>query len=149
MTNQSKYSRALLLGVFTILSSVLMVEPSSATIGGISKQDLSGPWQMTLNGNTGCGLTSMLVTVTLNSTGVGANATIKSHGQCGNSTTTGQTFTVMTLGTNGSGTANLTCGAGCGWTLTIQVSPDRSVFNIVDVDAANPNNFLDGVAVHQ
>jgi hypothetical protein len=52
-----------------------------------------------------------------------------------------------TLDSNGSGTAGLTCGAGCGFTFQIQVAPDRTVFNLVDV--TDPNNFLEGVAIHQ
>jgi len=43
----------------------------------------------------------------------------------------------------------LTCGAGCGWGFAIQVSPDRSTFSLVDVNPANPNNYLQGVAIHQ
>jgi hypothetical protein len=122
---------------------------SEASIGTITKADLSGAWKMTLVGNTGCGLSSMLVTVTLNSAGTGTNATIKQHGQCGDSTSTGNTFTVKTLAANGSGTAGLSCGVGCGRELNIQVSPDRSTFNIVDVAAVNPGNFIAGMAVHQ
>jgi hypothetical protein len=56
---------------------------------------------------------------------------------------------VQSLNTNGSGTANLTCGSSCGWNLNIQVSPDRSTFNLIDVSAANPGNFIEGVAIHQ
>jgi hypothetical protein len=62
---------------------------------------------------------------------------------------TGQTFTVLTISANGSGTANLSCGTGCGWNFNIQVSPDRSTFSLVDVSAANPSNYLSGMAVHQ
>jgi hypothetical protein len=61
---------------------------------------------------------------------------------------TGQAFTISTISANGSGTANLACGVGCGWNLNIQV-PDRSTFSVVDVSAANPSNYLAGVAVHQ
>ena len=38
---------------------------------------------------------------------------------------------------------------GCGWNLTIQVSPDRSSMNLVDVAKVNPGNFIAGTAVHQ
>lgn len=71
------------------------------------------------------------------------------HLGCGDGTTTGVTFTINTLNTNGSGTANLTCGVGCGWNFDIQVSPDRAMFNLVDVSSANPGNYLEGVAIHQ
>jgi hypothetical protein len=67
---------------------------------------------------------------------------------CGDSSTT-QTLTVTSMNPNGSGKATLTCGPGCGWDFTIQVSPDRSMFNLVDVDPANPNNTPAGVAIHR
>jgi hypothetical protein len=50
---------------------------------------------------------------------------------------------------NGSGTAGLSCGTACGWALNIQVSPDRSIFNVVDVSPSSPGNYLQGVAIHQ
>jgi hypothetical protein len=103
---------------------------------------------VSLVGNTGCGLSAMQATFNLNSSGIGT-ATITGHGQCGDSVTTGQTFAVNTLSSNGSGTAGLTCGTGCGWTFNIQVAPDRSTFSLVDVSSANPNNYLAGVAIHQ
>jgi hypothetical protein len=135
--------------MFPLIMSFLLVKPSSATIGTITKSDLSGPWQITITGNTGCGLVSMLVNVTLNTAGKGTNAVIQTHGQCGDSTLAGETFQVLTMSANGSGTANLSCGVGCGWNFNIQVSPDRSTFNMVDVDPLNPNNFIGGMAVHQ
>jgi hypothetical protein len=58
-----------------------------------------------------------------------------------------QTFNIISLNSNGSGTAGLTCGTGCGWTFAIQVAPDRSSFNMVDV--TDPGNFLEGTAIHQ
>lgn len=149
MKNHHQLKRLTSVIAFSLVTSFVLVTPTLATIGIITKADLAGAWQMTLTGNTGCGLTSMLVNVTLNSAGTGTNAVIKSHGQCGDGTATGQTFTVLTMGANGNGTANLSCGAGCGWNLNIQVSPDRSTFNIVDVSPANPNNFIAGMAVHQ
>jgi hypothetical protein len=48
---------------------------------------------------------------------------------------------------NGSGTANLSCGSGCGWDFDIQVSPDKQTFNLVDV--VNGGNGLAGVAIAQ
>ena len=84
----------------------------------------------------------------LNSAGVSNAATNKGHtAGCGDSVTTGNTFTITSLTANGTGTAGLTCGTGCGWTFAIQVAPDRSTFNLVDL--TDPNNFLEGVAVHQ
>jgi hypothetical protein len=100
---------------------------------------LAGPWSVSLIGNTGCGWSSMLVTFTLDATGTGT-ATIQSH-------TSG--FVVQTMSANGSGTANLSCGADCGWEFNIQVAPNREVFSLVDVYPENPGNYLSGMAVRQ
>ncbi len=104
---------------------------------------------MSLNGNTGCGLVAMEATFTLNSSGTGT-ASLTTHGQCGDSTVTGQTFTVNTLNTNGQrhGKPELRDWLRA-WNFNIQVAPDRSTFNLVDVSSANPGNYLSGVAVHQ
>ena len=139
------------LGLFARLNAALFVTVISLTTfssatGNILKSDLTGTWQLALRGTTGCGFSSMQANVTLNSLGTGT-ATIQTHGECGNSSLSGQTFTIKTLATNGKGTAGLTCGTGCGWTFNIQVAPDRSTFNLVDVSSANPGNFLEGVAV--
>jgi len=148
MKNHHQLRRLASVIVFSLVTSFFLVKPSLAT-GTITKSDLSGRWQMTLTGITGCGLVSMLVNVTLNTNGTGTNAVIKTHGQCADSTSPGQTFQILTMTANGSGTANLSCGVGCGWNFNIQVSPDRSTFNLVDVDPSNPNNFIGGMAVHQ
>jgi hypothetical protein len=111
---------------------------------------LKGRWAATIVGNTGCGLTSMFVTFGLNSAGHGnGTATIVSHSQCGDTTTSGLDFNVNSLNANGKGTAGLSCGAGCGWVLTIQVSKNAQVFNLADVEPTNPNNFIAGTAIHQ
>jgi hypothetical protein len=122
---------------------------SGQATGTITMADLSGPWAMTLTGDTGCGISTSHVTFTLNSAGSGG-ATITSHSSgCGDITSSGLPFTINTLNPNGSGTANLSCGSGCGWNLNIQVSPDRSIFSVVDVSPANPGNYLEGLAIHQ
>jgi hypothetical protein len=90
----------------------------------------------------------MLATINMNISGVG-KATLTTHGSCGDSVVSGQTFRILTLNTTtGRGTANLSCGAGCGWNLQIHVAPDRQVMNIVDVDPVNPGNYIAGVATH-
>lgn len=140
-------ARGVFLFVLAIAAVTLLATSSFAT-GNISKGDLTGPWVVSLVGNTGCGLGTMQANFALNGSGTGT-ATITTHAQCGDSVTTGQTFTVITLGANGAGTAGLTCGSGCGWTFNIQVAPDRSTFSLVDVSTANPLNYLAGMAVHQ
>jgi hypothetical protein len=128
---------------------VAMTTPSSAT-GNIVKADLLGAWQMTIVGQTGCGFGTTLYTFTLNASGSSSNVTGTYHtAGCGDGTSSGNMFTIQSLNADGSGTANLTCGTGCGWNLNIQVSPDRSKFNVIDVSPANPGNFIEGVAIHQ
>lgn len=116
-------------------------------------KDLAGPWQAAIvYSNTGCGPASGLVNFTLDSTGSTHSATLVFHSGfgpgCGDSTST-QTFTIQTLNPDGSGTANLSCGSGCGWEFNIQVDRHRSIFNLVDVDPMNPGNFVAGTAIRQ
>ena len=120
---------------------------ASAGVGYIAYPDLAGNWSATLSGFTGCGSSAMLVSFNLNAAGVGT-ATLTTHGSCGDSVASGQTFKVTGLNINGTGTANLTCGVGCGWNLRLQVSPDRQIMNLIDVDPVNPGNYIAGVAVH-
>lgn len=139
-------ARFVLLFTLAIAAVAMLVTASHAT-GSVGKADLNGPWSLSMNGNTGCGLVAMQATFSLNN-GAGT-ASLTTHGQCGDSVVTGQAVTVATINANGSGTLNLACGVGCGWNFNIQVSPDRSTFSVVDVIATNPNNYLSGVAIHQ
>ena len=145
MKHLSQPVRIAVLAVFGMVAAISLVTVSSAT-GNVSKGDLAGTWQITLGGVTGCGQATELANITLNSNGSGTG-TLQTHGSCGDSSLTAQTFTISSLKTNGSGTAGLSCGTGCGWAFTIQVSPDRSSFNLVDI--TDPGNFLEGTAVHQ
>jgi hypothetical protein len=116
---------------------------------------LKGNWVAVLHGNTGCGDTAMLVTFTLGSTGSGAGtATITGHSLghstgCGDTVTTGQDFVIQSLDVKGSGVAGLTCGAGCGWGLSIQVNKQNNAMILTDVAPANPNNTPTGTALKQ
>ena len=137
------------LAVLSLVAVVTMPTLSSAT-GDVVKADLAGRWQMTLIGQTGCGFGTTLYTFTLNASGSSSNVTGTYHtAGCGDGSSSGNSFTIQSLSSDGSGTANLTCGSGCGWNLNIQVSPDRSKFNVIDVSPANPGNFIEGVAIHQ
>jgi hypothetical protein len=138
------------------LSSVLMlvVLTSLVTFGAaaevkakppITIAGLAGPWQVAVVGNTGCGISSMLFTGTLNAQGK-STGTLTFNSGCGLSTTT-ESFNILSLNANGSGTAGLTCGSSCGWIFNIQVSPSRQVFNMVDV--TDPDNWLAGSAVRK
>ena len=141
-------ARLAVLALLAVVVTISLTKPSSGGVGTISKADLSGSWQMTLYGQGGCGVGTTEVTFTLPTSGTTSAATSKSHSVgCGDQTTTGNTFTISSLASNGSGTAGLSCGSSCGFAFTIQVSPDRSTFTLVDITDAN--NFLQGVAVHQ
>ena len=149
MKNHCQPARLASLVVLSLVVVVAMTAPSSAT-GNIVKADLSGAWQMTIVGQTGCGFGTTLYTSTLNASGSSSNVTGTYHtAGFGDGTSSGNMFTIQSLNPDGSGTANLTCGTGCGWNLNIQVSPDRSKFNVIDVSPANPGNYIEGVAIHK
>jgi hypothetical protein len=67
--------------------------------------------------------------------------------RCGDGAAKDLPITITSLAANGSGTANLSCGSGCGFNFSIQVAPDRSTLNLVDV--SDPGNYLEGTAIHQ
>lgn len=149
MTRFARSFRRAALAVLPVAAAFASCLPtaSSAGVGQITLPDFAGNWIATLQGVTGCGPTAMHVQISMNNAGTGT-ATTTLHGQCGNSTTAGLTFRILSVNTNGTGTANLTCGVGCGWNLRFQLSPDRAVMNLVDVDPANPGNYIAGTAVH-
>jgi len=111
----------------------------------ITIAQLAGPWQIAVAGNTGCGVSSLLFTGTLNSSGVATGTLTGSSAGCGSNSTT-ETFTILSLGSDGTGTAGLSCGSGCGWKFNIKVSPNKQVFNLVDVSDGG-SNVLAGTAV--
>jgi hypothetical protein len=146
MKNLNVFARLVALSVLAFTSIVSLTGTSAASIGNITKADLAGKWNIALRGTTGCGPATMKIGVTLNTSGVGTG-TLVTHGQCGDSSLAGQTFTISTMTSSGAGTAGLSCGIGCGWGFNIQVSPDRSKINLVDVLPANPLNFVEGIAI--
>jgi hypothetical protein len=138
-----------LLALSLVLPGLQLVNPSTAQAQGITLQSLAGGWSASLIGSTGCGLSTMQVYFTLNSSGVATDAQITGHvllnSPCSDSQTTGNTFTITSLADTGGGGATLTCGNGCGWAFRIQVSRDSTMFNLVDV--TDPNNLIEGTAV--
>lgn len=115
----------------------------------ITIRSLAGPWQMTLFGVGGCGTGTSVVNFTLNDCGLGSTV-VKGHTSgCGDPSSSGNPFVIQSLNPDGSGTANLSCGPGCGWNLIIQVAKNRQIFNVVDVDPLNGGNYLEGTAIHQ
>jgi hypothetical protein len=82
----------------------------------------------------------------LNSSGVANNISETSHSSgCGNGVSNTNSFTINSLNTDGSGLAGLSCGANCGFSFAMQVSPDRSTFVLVDL--ADGGNFIAGVGI--
>ena len=160
-TNRSPLGRGFLLLILALAGLALLPTARAQDIA-ISQPDitisqLAGPWQAALIwSGSGCGPQTGLVNFTLDPSGTTNSAVIVGHTQgCGNSTLTGQTFTISSLNANGSGTASLSCGPGCGWGFNIQVMKavnNRQVpqiFNLVDVNPANPGNFVEGTAIRQ
>src|SRR5688572_7584810 len=145
MVHSGQSIRTGMLAMFSLLFLFGTATPSSAT-GNIVKSDLKGTWNVSLEGRTGCGFVSMLATMTFSTNGIGTGP-IQIHGECGDSVLAAQTFTVNTLTTKGAGTATLTCGGGCSWHFNIQVAPDRTKFNLVDVTPTDTSAFVAGVAV--
>jgi hypothetical protein len=147
---QSKSSRIRVLSVLPAAALILGAEATSANAAeNITIAELQGKWQATLLWSaSGCGAMSGLLNFTFGLNGTTSTASLTTNSGCGAGTST-QSFTIQSLKPNGSGTAGLTCGAGCGWQFNIQVAPDVSIFNLVDVDPANPGNYVIGTAIRQ
>jgi hypothetical protein len=110
--------------------------------------DLAGSWAISVGGNTGCGLSTLYVTVDLDAAGFGSARIIGSSTGCPPGDDPAEPFQIISLNPDGSGTAGLSCGPGCGWTFTIQV-PQGSTNMFTLVDVTDPNNVLVGTAARQ
>lgn len=110
---------------------------------------MQGKWTAALVGNTGCGTESVLATFTLDANGIGAGtAAVRTHSTgCADKLVKRQDFSIDSLDANGSGTAHLTCGAGCGWAFNIQVAETGKIFILANV--VNFQNTPTGTAIHQ
>ena len=150
MNRLKSMSKGLLAGT-SLAAGLLLMQPGVAGARGIQMSDLQGSWQVTLAGQTGCGLETMQANFSLDKTGNANNSmTLIGHGQCGDSTTPRLQFVINTLNSDGSGTASLYCAydtSVCGWNLNIQVTPDRNSFNAVDV--VNTANYVSGTGIRQ
>jgi hypothetical protein len=102
MKNYRQLARLALPAVLSFVTIVGMSTPSSANI---VKADLSGAWQMTVIGQTGCGFGTTLYAFTLNTNGSSSNVTGTYHtAGCGDGSSSGNTFTIQSLNPDGSGT---------------------------------------------
>ena len=158
---EKKQSKLQSARTITLAALVLVTVLSLATFGAAQDEQgakplysigqFKGNWAGFIVGNTGCGITSMYLTFTLDANGQG-NGTVSSVGHsigCGDGKGSGDNFNVTAFNTNGSGTATLSCGNGCGWTFTIQLSRNGQLMSLVDVFPGNPNNILGGTAMKQ
>ena len=142
------------LGFFVVLLLVTIafgISAQTLRAGSPGVARLKGPWQAALVwSGSGCGPMAGVVNFTLDKTGTDHNATLRTHGACGDNKTT-ETFRIDSLNPDGSGMASLTCnnGVGCGWVLTIQVDRKRTIFNMADIEPTNPGNFVAGTAIRQ
>ena len=126
----------------------------SSVADNIVTADLKGDWHVSLMGHQlrpECVPqdvpVSAAATMTLNVAGAGSiNATLRTA--CGNGDVV-NTFAISALNPDGSGTAHLDCGGGCGFDFSIQVSPDRSMFNLVTVSPTDTGDMLAGVATRR
>ena len=118
---------------------------------GLTVADLAGSWAISIGGNTGCGLSTLYVTVDLDATGKGTAQTRGSSTGCAPNFDPAEPFQILSLNPDGSGTAGLACGAtNCGWNFIIQVPQgDTNLFTLVDVAPENPNNVLVGTAARK
>lgn len=143
---KSRRSAALVLLLAATVASFSGISAAEDAKPEITIAQLAGSWQIALTGQTGCGQGSLLFVGTLNSSGV-AVGTMTETFEC-TSGSSSQTFQILSLNSNGSGTAGLSCGSACGWVFQIQVAPNKQVINLVDVTDPYPNN-LTGTAVKQ
>jgi hypothetical protein len=102
----------------------------------VTLANLAGSWKTTIAGQGSCGIGSELLVFTLNSSGEATDVLYTAHTvKCGNQQFTDQTFTITSLNADGSGTAELNIN-GAVRHFTIQVSPARQVFSMVDLTDA-------------
>ena len=112
----------------------------------ITIAQLKGTWTAALSGVTGCGVSTLTVTFTLDSTGNGTQLNTIGHtAACGDSVTSGQPVQIQSFNPDGSGFIAFGCGAGCGFGFNMQVNKAKQVFNLGPQSV--PGNYLAGTAV--
>lgn len=143
-----------IVGTLLLASATIVAvgaEPNAVTPqAAATLASFAGNWQVTVFGQTGCGIGTTVYQATIATTGQGT-ATGRSHtAGCGDAViTTPVSFNINSVSANGSGMGGISCGAGCGWVIKVQISRNHQIFNLIDVDPTNPNNFIEGTAVKQ
>jgi hypothetical protein len=135
--------------LFALTLAALLFSAKASHAQNATLADLKGQWVLSLNGGTSCGFVDMRAVATFTTTGKANNVSVTTHGQCGDGTQTGQTFTITSFASDGHGTAHLSCGVDCGWDFDIQTAAGNNVMSLVDINPENPDNYLTGTAVRK
>lgn len=114
----------------------------------ITVSQMKGTWTATLSGVTGCGVTTLVTTFTLDATGNGTQTSAMEHtAGCGDTDQSGQSAQIQSFNADGSGFIALGCGTDCGFGFTIQVAKSKQLFNLGPQLVSG--NFLAGVAIRK
>jgi hypothetical protein len=115
---------------------------------GVVISQMAGTWYATLSGVTGCGVTTLTTTFTLDSTGNGTQTSATQHtAGCGDIDLSGQTSQLQVFNSDASGFLALGCGSGCGFGFNIQVAKNGQVF-VLGAQAVS-GNYLAGTAIRK
>jgi hypothetical protein len=109
---------------------------------------LAGTWTATLSGVTGCGVSTLVTTFKLDTTGNGTQSSSLLHtAGCGDQNLSGLSVQIQSFNGHGTGFIAFGCGSGCGFGFNMQVNSGKQVFNL----GAQPvsGNYLAGTAVRR
>jgi hypothetical protein len=124
------------LALVTLLSVAIPAAAADGERPEVTLSNLAGSWKTTIVGQGSCGIGSELLVFTLNSSGEATDVVYTAHTvNCGNQQFTDQTFTITSLNSDGSGTAEVNIN-GAVRHFTIQVSPSHQIFSMVDLTDA-------------
>jgi hypothetical protein len=114
----------------------------------VNLRQLTGTWTAALSGVTGCGVSTLITTFTLDATGNGTQISAIEHtAACGAIDQSGQIAQIQSLNPDGSGFLALGCGVGCGFGFYFQLSRNLQMFNMGPESV--PGNYLAGTAVRK
>jgi len=131
----------LLLGLATVPFSAAQKAVTPLTIA-----QLKGTWTATLSGVTGCGVSTLTTTFTLDNTGNGTQIAAVEHTVgCGDIDQSGQIVQIQSFHGDGSGFIAFGCGTGCGFGFNMQVAKAKQSFNLGPQSVGG--NYLAGVAI--
>jgi hypothetical protein len=150
LASTNSAARLALLAALMLVAFVSVVIPAATqdaktAAPPITLAQLKGPWQAALFVDGGCGVGTKIVTFKLNAIGTGpATETFHTPG-CGDNSASG-TFTITSLNSLGTGTAQLSVTGGF-FNYSIQVAPNGQVFNMADI--TDSGNYEVGTSVRE